>query len=74
MIDGIASETWKWTRKSRQAEDGLSALSDSIQKDQSRYIDGHWHALGVFLELPYWRRVWIIQNLRCRITKLILPE
>jgi hypothetical protein len=63
VIDGVASETWKWTRNSRQAEDGLSALLDSIRTDQSRYTDGHWNILGVFLELPYWRRVWIIQEL-----------
>jgi hypothetical protein len=63
LIDGIASKTWKWTWNSRQAEDGLSALLDSIRKDQSRYADGYWHALGVFLELPNWRRVWIIQEL-----------
>lgn len=63
MIDGIASETWKWTQNSRQAEDGLSALLDSIRTDHSRYTDGYWHALGVFLELPYWRRVWITQEL-----------
>jgi len=63
IIEDIATRTRKWTSSSRLPEDDVIGLWESIRTDESRYTSNQWLALGAFLELPYWNRVWIIQEL-----------
>jgi hypothetical protein len=61
VINGIATEAWN-TDDHLPGEE-VPVLWNSIRTDRSKYTDRQWHAFGTFLELPYWSRVWIIQEL-----------
>jgi hypothetical protein len=40
-----------------------STLWAFTRTDQTRYTDGQWHVLGVFLQFPFSMIGWIIQDL-----------
>jgi hypothetical protein len=61
VIKDIATETWN--KEHRLSGGEVPVLWNSIRTDRSRYTDRQWSAFDAFLELPYWSRVWIIQEL-----------
>lgn len=58
FIQEVASETRK-----RSTEHDISLFWHSIRTDEARYTASQWRAFAAFLELLYWHRLWIIQEL-----------